>query len=235
MGKADLHIHSIYSKDGTATIPEILNEAANIKNLDVIAITDHDEIEGALKAKRLAPQFNIDIILGIEISTADGHLLAYFIETLIPAGLPLTETVLLIAQQGGICAPAHPNATAIHSISTKVLDQALQNPIVQKTLIAIEGINGTMIFQKSNLNALYLAYKFNLSKCGNSDAHMTDAIGAAITTFEGTNAQDLRAALEQRKTQAEFNLHMRAIPTLFKTIRKLIHRYRIQHKLQQTI
>ena len=228
MGKADLHVHSIYSKDGTATIPEILFEAANFKKLDVIAITDHDEIQGALEAKRLAHHYNIEVIPGCEVSTAEGHLLTYFIESPIPAGLSLIETIHLVAQQGGLCAPAHPNARGIHSISTASIEKVLQDPIAQQTMVAIEGINGTMIFQKSNLNALYLAYKYNLAKCGNSDAHMTDVIAAAITTFEGTTAQALRSALENRKTQAEVNFHTRAIPMLLKTTLKLIHRYRIE-------
>lgn len=234
MGKADLHIHSTFSKDGTASIPEILFEATKIKKLDVIAITDHDEIQGALEAKRLAHHYEIDVISGCEISTADGHLLAYFIESPIPAGLPLIETVHLVAKQGGICAPAHPNARAIHSLSSKVIEEALKDEIVKKTLVAIEGINGTMIFQKSNLNSLYLSYKLNLAKCGNSDAHMTDTIGAAITMFQGKTAEDLRKALEQKNTQAEINFHIRAIPMFIKNIIRLFQRYRMEHSFNKT-
>ena len=123
MGKADLHVHSIYSKDGTATIPEILFDAANVKKLDVIAITDHDEIQGALEAKRLAHHYNIEVIPGCEISTAEGHLLTYFIEEPIPAGFPLIETIHLVAQQGGhLCSRASQcprHSQHLHSLHRK--------------------------------------------------------------------------------------------------------------------
>ena len=76
MGKADLHIHTIYSWDGTCTVEAVLKQAAHIAGLDVIAITDHDEIQGALEAVDLAPRYGIEVIPGCEISTADGHLLA---------------------------------------------------------------------------------------------------------------------------------------------------------------
>jgi len=69
MGLADLHIHTIYSYDGTAPVAAVLNRAKEV-GLNVIAITDHDEIKGSLKAFDLAPQFGIEVIPGIEITTA---------------------------------------------------------------------------------------------------------------------------------------------------------------------
>lgn len=74
MGLAELHMHTIYSYDGTASIPAVLARAKQV-GLDVIAITDHDEINGALKAFDLAPQFDIEVIPGIEVTTAEGDLL----------------------------------------------------------------------------------------------------------------------------------------------------------------
>ena len=78
MGLADLHIHTVYSYDGTASVPSVLARAKQV-GLDVIAITDHDEIRGALKAFELAPKFDIEVITGIEITTAEGDLLALFV------------------------------------------------------------------------------------------------------------------------------------------------------------
>ncbi|HEY9527920.1 MAG TPA: PHP domain-containing protein [Anaerolineales bacterium] len=69
MGLADLHMHTVYSYDGTASVPAVLARTKQV-GLDVIAITDHDEIRGALKAVELAPRFDIEIIPGIEITTA---------------------------------------------------------------------------------------------------------------------------------------------------------------------
>ena len=94
MGKADLHIHTIYSWDGTCTVEAVLKQAAHTAELDVIAITDHDEIQGAQEAAELAPRYGIEVIPGSEISTADGHLLALFIPKKISAGLSVVETIL---------------------------------------------------------------------------------------------------------------------------------------------
>src|SRR6266702_5756340 len=80
-GKADLHMHSTYS-DGIATIEQILHYVQHHTHLDVIAITDHDVIEGSLRARDLWEKgsYRFDFIVGEEISTSEGHLLALFIE-----------------------------------------------------------------------------------------------------------------------------------------------------------
>src|SRR5688572_4264126 len=109
MGLADLHLHTIYSFDGTASVPSVLKQARKMR-LDVIAITDHDEIAGALEAIKLASHYGVEVIPGIEITTVDGDLLALFITEKVPAGLSLTETVLRVRELGGVCIAPHPMA-----------------------------------------------------------------------------------------------------------------------------
>ena len=125
MGKADLHIHTVYSWDGTCAVEAVLKQAAHVAHLDVIAITDHDEICGALEAEELAFRYGIEVIPGSEISTADGHLLALFIREKIPAGLSLVETVLRVHEKGGLCVVPHPEAKGTPSINRTVLQAAL--------------------------------------------------------------------------------------------------------------
>ncbi|MBK7452007.1 MAG: PHP domain-containing protein [Anaerolineales bacterium] len=110
MGTADLHIHSIYSLDATTTVRAILKQAADV-GLNVIAVTDHDEIRGSLEAQQLAPQYGIEAIPGAEISTKDGHLVALFIKTLPPSGLSIIDTLIWIGKQGGIAIAPHPLIT----------------------------------------------------------------------------------------------------------------------------
>jgi predicted metal-dependent phosphoesterase TrpH len=117
MSFADLHVHSIYSYDGTSTIPAILKHAAARTNLKVLAITDHDTIRGVREAQDLAPRYGLEVIPGCEISTRDGHLLALFIENPIKPDLPLLDTVLALADQGGICVAAHPYARGMNSLT----------------------------------------------------------------------------------------------------------------------
>src|SRR6266851_2362396 len=87
-GKADLHMHSTYS-DGSGTIHQILKHVQHNTNLDVIAITDHDVIDGALRARVLwaAGNYRFDFVVGEEVTTSEGHLLGLFIEKRIPSGL----------------------------------------------------------------------------------------------------------------------------------------------------
>jgi hypothetical protein len=101
MGKADLHIHTTYSKDATTTVRGVLKQAALI-GLDVIAITDHNEIRGALEARELASQYNLEVITGVEVGTAEGHVVALFVDKPMPKGLSLIDTLLRIGDFGGI-------------------------------------------------------------------------------------------------------------------------------------
>ncbi|CAG1014209.1 Phosphoribosyl 1,2-cyclic phosphate 1,2-diphosphodiesterase [Anaerolineales bacterium] len=203
MGLADLHLHTIYSYDGTASLAAVLNRAKQI-GLDVIAITDHDEIKGALKALELAPNYGVEVIPGSEITTADGDLLALFIKEKVQAGLSLVETVLRVRELGGVCIAPHPMAggMGMKSLSGRVILKALCIPQVADTLIGIETYNGTAIDRISNHYASILASRLQIAKTGNSDAHTIDTIGFGVTEFEGHSATDLVCALRNKTTKA---------------------------------
>lgn len=202
MGLADLHIHTIYSYDGTATVSSVLRRAKE-NNLDVVAITDHDEIAGALEAVKLASHFGVDVIPASEITTADGDLLALFVAEKIPAQLSLIETVLRVRELGGVCIAPHPMAggMGMKSLSAYAILKALLNPQVVETLIGIETYNGTAIDRMSNHYAKIFANGLNIAQTGSSDAHVIDTIGFGATEFEGHTAQDLINALRNKTTK----------------------------------
>lgn len=202
MGLADLHMHTIHSYDGTATVPAVLRRAKEI-GLDVIAITDHDEISGALEAMKLASYYGVEVIPGIEITTAEGDLLALFITEKVSAGLPLIETVLKVRELGGICIAPHPMAggMGMKSLNAVSITKALRNKEVAETLIGIEAYNGTAIDRMSNHYALLLANSLGIAQTGSSDAHVLEAIGIGATEFQGKTAADLRSALRSGETK----------------------------------
>lgn len=202
MGLADLHIHTIYSYDGTATVAAVLRRAKEI-GLDVIAITDHDEIAGAQEATTLASHYGIEVIPGCEITTREGDLLAYYIKEKIKPGLSLIETLLRVRDQGGVAIAAHPMAGGMGMKSLKPYSilKALKHKGVRKTLIGIEAYNGTSIDRMSNHYAQLFANGLRLAQTGNSDAHVVDTIGFGATEFEGTSATDLMNALRTRSTR----------------------------------
>src|SRR5215813_10337077 len=105
--KADLHIHTTHS-DGTASAREVLEYVVAQTDLRVIAITDHNTIAGALEARELAASYGIEVIVGEEVSTNEGHLLALFVEELLPPRQPAAATIAAVHAQGGLCVAAHP-------------------------------------------------------------------------------------------------------------------------------
>ena len=202
MGLADLHMHTIYSYDGTATVPAVLRRAHEI-GLDVIAITDHDEIGGALEAVKLASHYGVEVIPGIEITTAEGDLLALFITEKVNAGLPVIETILKVRELGGVCIAPHPMAggMGMKSLNAISILKALRVPEVAETLIGIETYNGTAIDRVSNHYARIFANGLDIAQTGSSDAHVLEAIGIGATEFPGKTAADFRSALRSGETK----------------------------------
>jgi len=197
MGLADLHIHTIYSYDGTASVAGVLHRAWEV-GLNVIAITDHDEIKGSLKAFDLAPKFGIEVVPGIEITTADGDLLALFVTEKIEPGLSLIGTILKVGEAGGICIAPHPMARGMgmKSLSRSSIIQALDHPEASRILIGIETYNATALDRESNAYAQILAAERpGIAQVGNSDAHILETIGLGATEFLGYTAADLLDAL----------------------------------------
>lgn len=199
MGLADLHIHTIYSYDGTASVPAVLKRAQQT-GLDVIAVTDHDEIAGSLKALELAPACGIEVIPGTEVTTSEGDLLALNVTEKISHARPLVETVLRVGELGGFCIAPHPMAGGLgmKSLSAYSILKALRDPDVARILIAVETYNATTIDKMSNHYARILAERLDIAQTASSDAHVVEAIGLGVTEFEGRSAQDLVEALKRR-------------------------------------
>jgi predicted metal-dependent phosphoesterase TrpH len=199
MGRADLHVHSTHSKDATTTVRGVLKQASLI-GLNVVAITDHDEIRGSLEARELASQYNVEVVPGVEVSTAEGHVLALFVDRPMPRGLPLIDTLVRIGDFGGIAIAPHPINHLPGSMSMESVVAAIADERAQKVLKGIEVYNmGHEIFNKD-------AQKFSLflplSKVAASDSHIFWTVGAGHTKFAGRTAADLRAALENFTTVA---------------------------------
>jgi predicted metal-dependent phosphoesterase TrpH len=146
----------------------------------------------------------VEVIPGIEITTADGDLLAFFITEKVDAGLSLIETVLRVRELGGVCVAPHPMAggMGMKSLSGRTILKALRNPLVAETLIGIETYNATALDRISNHYANILASRLHIAKTGSSDAHVIDTIGFGVTEFEGNTAADLLTALKNKTTKA---------------------------------
>ncbi len=215
MGLADLHIHTLYSFDGTARVADVLRRASAI-GLDVIAITDHDVIEGALEALELAPRYGIEVIPGIEVSTADGDLLAFDIQHAPAPKRGLIDTLLEVGEMGGFCVAAHPMAGGwtMKSLSAYAIRQACRHERAARVLIGIEAFNATTLDRDSNTWANNLANRLGLAKTGSSDAHVLGSIGSGATWFPGHTAADLLGALRTAQTEVRRHAEWSPLRTL---------------------
>jgi len=195
--KADLHMHSTYS-DGIATIEQILHYVQHYTHLNVIAITDHDVIEGSLRAHDLWEKgsYRFDFIVGEEVSTSEGHLLALFIEKRIRPGLSMEHSINLVHEQGGLAIVAHPlHRFFRHSCQREVLDRIYNSNDVW--LDGMETWNASFCGIYSNRIAMSVNREvYGWPEIGNSDAHTLNAIGRGYTWFEGKTAQDVRTSIQ---------------------------------------
>ncbi len=198
--KADLHIHTTAS-DGLATIPEILDYAVDRTDLKVIAITDHNTIEGALLAKSLEPGYpGVEVVVGEEITSKWGHILGLFLTEEIPAGLSAAETISRINGQNGIAIIAHPFANkAFGPFGLKSLGRRIDQVAFQ----AMEVYNSSpYLIYANRLAAKAFTAGHGIAATGGSDAHVLRAIGTGYTMFRGETAEDLRRSIDELETYA---------------------------------
>lgn len=177
--RMDLHLHTDASWD-SAVSPERLIQVARQRGLSRIAVTDHNTIQGALAAQSLAPDF---VIVGEEIKTETGELLAYFIQEQIPPGLSLAETIRRIREQGGVVGVSHP----LDRLRREAIGREALLPILP-LLDCLEVFNARTILSADNDRARTLASEYGLPGTAGSDAHSAYEVGRAcveIPPFAG--------------------------------------------------
>lgn len=205
LAKADMHLHTLYS-DGTASVQALLDHVERNTDLDLVAITDHERIDGALRAREIhdAGGYSFGFVVGEEITTRRGHVLALFVTERIPALRPLTETLERIHDQGAIAVAAHPMAPLTPSLGRRSLLAAHGASDPRHRLDAIELMNPSAAGRarraaRDRLNAEIL----RLAPVGNSDAHVLEGVGSAWTWFAGGSADDYRAAIRAGTTRPD--------------------------------
>lgn len=207
-GRADLHIHSLAS-DGVSSVAEILDHAERRARLDVIAIADHERIDAALAARAMsaARGMHVQVIVGEEVTTRSGHLVALFIEQRIKPWGSLKSTIAQVHEQGGLAIIAHPLVPYPLCVSgrsiRRLLDEA--DPIFHPD--GIEAFNPTTARMRWAARAPAFAEEVGLAALGASDAHRAEDVGLALTTFPGSTADDVRRAIIERTTDWQGSSH----------------------------
>jgi predicted metal-dependent phosphoesterase TrpH len=198
--KADLHIHSTHS-DGLASIPEIMEFVQHKTDLSVIAITDHNTIEGALFAQSLAEMYDFEVVVGTEVSSRDGHILGLFVTEDVAPGMSQADTIAAIEEQGGVAIIAHPFSNK--GVFGPLGRTAFAEAVNEGAFKALEVYNSLPFLVWANGVAAKLAGGNGIATTGGSDAHVVQAIGKGYTLFRGTTAEQLRASIDNLETRAE--------------------------------
>ena len=205
-GLADLHIHSSVS-DGIPHIPQILEYIELRTRLNIIAITDHDRIEGGYQARELVEKdkYRFEVVVGMEVSTQEGHLLTLFLESPVPSFQPLVSTIAAVHAQGGLCIAPHPMSRQRDSIQRHTIENLLRESEEGEGpyLDGLEIINPYAASLLCPEDVRYLAENhFHLAEIGGSDAHSLSLVGNRYTIFAGQKAGDLYQAILRKTTLA---------------------------------
>ena len=207
-GRADLHIHTIAS-DGTADVVSILDDVAARGELDVIAITDHERIDAAVAAKAIARDrgLPVEVVVGEEVTTLGGHLLALWIDRPIRPYRSLRATIREVHDAGGLAIPAHPLVPYPLCAQGRILRSLMDADDERVRPDGLETFNPTALGRPWHDRVVRFADEQGLARVGNSDAHALEAIGVGWTTFDGRTAADLRLAIETRRTDHGGSFH----------------------------
>lgn len=184
--KFETHCHSDRSKDSLNKLTDLIRVAKK-KNISRLAITDHNRIEGAIAAKEKAPDL---IIVGEEILTTKGELLAFFVKELVPSGLSPMEAIERLRDQNAFISVSHPFDMLRQG--WEIADLKLISPFVD----AIEIFNARCFSKGINDQAVQFAKENKLNGTVGSDAHTLPEVGKAVLSIpEFFDADSLRQVL----------------------------------------
>ncbi len=186
--KFETHCHSDRSKDSFNKLADLIRVAKK-KNISRLAITDHNCIDGAIVAKEMSPEL---VIIGEEILTTKGELLAFFVKEAIPSGLSPMLAIEKLRDQNAFISVSHPFDHLRHG--WKIEDLKMISPFVD----AIEIFNARSFSKEINEKAVQFAQENNLSGTVGSDAHTLPEVGKAVLSIpEFLDADSLRKVLPE--------------------------------------
>lgn len=169
--RVDMHMHTMWSGDATTT-PEELREAVAESGIDVLCVTDHGTINGAVE---LGESLGCRIVVGEEVRTAVGEIIGLFLTERLPFGMKPAEAAQVIRDQGGVVYIPHPFDPLRHCMA----EDAMESLAINGSIDAIEALNAKISLAHLNRRAVDFATRHDLAVGAGSDSHEPSAIGAA--------------------------------------------------------
>jgi predicted metal-dependent phosphoesterase TrpH len=202
--KTVIHIHTNWSYDCNSSPADVL-DAARAQGVDCVAITDHDQIGGALEARDLAERDGrrnrdarggrercVRVIVGEEITSAGGHIIGLFLRERIPPGLSVEDTARAIKDQGGLVLAPHPFAM----LCDNSLHERLE--LLRPWVDAVEIFNAQNILPWEDARAARYVRRAGLTAYVGADTHLRGCLAAAYQVMPAfRNARDFAGALRQ--------------------------------------
>lgn len=212
----EFHCHTVFSKDCLSR-PEDILAACKQKGVDRIVVTDHNTIAGALVAQRLDPE---RVIVGEEIMTQQGELLAAFVTEEIPKGLPVKEALARLKAQGAFISLAHPfDFSRSGHWSRAALGE------IRADLDALEVFNARCLFARQNHQAATFARQAGLPGTVGSDAHTVWEVGRAVMVLPYfADAASLRGVIHQASFRTAVTPVVVRLASRYAVLRKWLSR-----------
>ena len=177
-----MHSHTMWSGDSSTT-PEEVGAAVAESGIDVLCITDHNAIKGAVE---MAGRLSCRVIVGEELRTHAGEIIGLFLSERIAVGVPPEGAARAIREQGGIVYIPHPYDPMRRNLTEAALDDLIARGLVD----AIEVLNAKTSLRSLNEQAASTAATHRLAAGAGSDAHVPDAIGAAYVEMPDFDGPD---------------------------------------------
>jgi len=200
---ADFHIHTRFSRDSILTEPKFIEKAVE-RGLTHVCVTNHNNVEGAIavrdKVAELGLTDKLTVILGEEVSTADGEVVGIFLTRTIPRGLSANETADEIHRQGGLVSIPHPFDPFRGS---HIREGPLRNLAELGKIDMVEVFNCRVTLQRHNAEAAEFADRHGIPGIAASDSHSSFEVAMAFNAlppFE--TAEELKAALPENDWHA---------------------------------
>jgi predicted metal-dependent phosphoesterase TrpH len=221
----DLHCHTSASFD-CLSAPSAVVRAAASRGLTHLAVTDHETIDGALEAREAARKHapDLTVIVGEEVRTLEGDLIALYIERAVPRGLSVAETIAAVREQGGLIGVPHPFDRYRGSLL-----QALAGSPIESPVDWIEVHNARVMVGDGNTQAAAYAAEHGLPGVAVSDAHSVIEVGVAYTALDGdpgTPAGLLAALPTGELVTGRASYYVRLITPVAKVVQRLRGRHR---------
>jgi hypothetical protein len=223
---ADFHIHTRFSRDSILSEEKFVRTAI-ARGLTHVAVTNHNNVEGAIavrdKVRELGLEERLTVILGEEVSTADGEIVALFITRTIPRGLSADETADAIHEQGGLVSIPHPfdpfRASHIREVPLTRLAEAGK-------IDAVEVYNTRVTFHRHNVAAAEFAARYGIPGIAASDSHSSFEVAMSCNVLPPfSTAAELKAALPENEWHASRSTVLIHLTTRYAVLSNIVRRW----------